>query len=136
MNTVLWLRISSIVSLLFGVGHTLGGRKAWSPMGETTVLASMRTHQFTVAGVSRTYLDFYKGFGYSLSVAMLLQAIILWQLIAIARTNPPLVRPIVGAIAVASIANVILSWVFLFPIPVVFGAVLSICLVMAFLAAH
>ena len=135
MNAVLWLRISSIVSLLFAAGHALGGRKAWSPMGETAVLASMRTYQFTVGGVSRTYLDFYKGFGYCLSVAMLLQAIVLWQLIAIARTNPVLVRPIVGAIAAASIANVILSWVFLFPIPVVFGAALSICLAIAFLAA-
>jgi len=135
MNAVLWLRISSIVSLLFAAGHTLGGRKAWSPMGETAVLASMRSYQFTVGGVSRTYLDFYKGFGYCLSVAMLLQAIVLWQLIAIARTNPVLVRPIVGAVAVASIANVIVSWMFLFPIPVAFAAVLSICLAIAFLAA-
>ena len=135
MNAVLWLRISSIVSLLFAAGHTLGGRKAWSPMGETAVLASMRTAHFTVGGVSRTYLDFYKGFGYCLSVAMVLQAIVLWQLIAIARTNPALVRPIVGAIAVASIANVIVSGVFLFPIPVAFAAVLAICLAIAFLAA-
>jgi len=66
---------------------------------------------------------------------MLLQAIVLWQLIPIARTNPVLVRPIVGAIAVASIANVIVSWVFLFPVPAAFAAVLSICLTVAFLAA-
>lgn len=135
MNVVLWLRISSIVSFLFAVGHTLGGGKAWSPIGETAVLASMRSYQFNVEGVTRTYLDFYKGFGYSLSVSMFLQAIVLWQLIAIAQTNPALVRPIVGTFAAASIAGVILSGVFLFPIPVVFGAALSICLVVTFLAA-
>src|SRR5262249_54440319 len=43
MNATLWLRISSVVSLLFSVGHTLGGRKDWSPAGETDVLSAMRT---------------------------------------------------------------------------------------------
>lgn len=135
MTVVLWLRISSIVSLLFAVGHTLGGQKSWSPIGETAVLASMRAYQFTVGGVSRTYLDFYRGFGYCLSVAMLLQAVVLWQLIAMTQTNPASIRPILVTFVVAAVANVILSWVFLFPVPAVFGVVLSICLAMTFLAA-
>lgn len=135
MNVVLWLRISSIVSVLFAAGHTLGGRKDWSPIGETAVLAAMRTSVFNVEGVSRTYLDFYRGFGYCLGVSMLLQAIVLWQLCAIARTSPALVRRIVGSFAVASIAGGVVTWAFLFPIPAVFSAVLSACLVVAFLAA-
>jgi len=136
MNVVLWLRVSSIVSVLFAAGHTLGGRRAWSPLGETPVLAMMRSYRFDVEGVSRTYLDFYKGFGYCLTVSMLLQAIVLWQLCAIARTNPAMVRPIVGSFAVASIAGAILTWFFLFPVPAVFSAALSACLVVTFLAAR
>ena len=135
MNPVLWLRISSIVSLLFAAGHTLGGRRVWSPVGENAVLAAMRMTRFDVQGVSRTYLDFYRGFGYSLSVSMLLQAIVLWQLCAIAATNPAQVRPILGTFAVASAAGVVLSWVFLFPVPAVFSAVLTACLAVTFLAA-
>jgi hypothetical protein len=136
MNAVLWLRVSSIVSLLFAAGHTLGGRTAWSPVGETDVLSAMRTHQYTVEGVSRSYLDFYLGFGYSLSVFLLLQAVILWQLCAIAKSNPALVRPIVGSFAVASIVGGIITWMFIFPLPALFSAALSACLVIAFFAAR
>jgi len=134
-NAVLWLRISSIVSILFAAGHTLGGLSSWSPGGETAVLAAMRSTQYVVEGVSRTYLDFYRGFGYSLSISMLLQGIVLWQLSAIARASPALVRPIVGSFAAASLAGVAVTCWFLFPVPAVFSAVLTICLVVTFFAA-
>ena len=136
MNAVLWLRVSSIVSVLFAVGHTLGGRRAWSPIGESDVLASMRTYRFDVQGVSRSYLDFYRGFGFSLSVFLLLQGIVLWQLCAIAKTHPAQVRPIIASFAVASIAGALITWSFIFPVPAVFSAALSACLVLAFLAAR
>lgn len=136
MNAVLWLRVSSIVSVLFAVGHTLGGRSAWSPIGESAVLASMRTYRFDVQGASRTYLDFYRGFGFSLSVFLLLQGIVLWQLCAIAKTSPTQVRPIIASFAVASIVGALIAWRFIFPVPAVFGAALSASLVLAFLTAR
>ena len=79
MNASLLLRIASVISLVFAAGHSLGGRKYWSPQGKTEVLKAMRTVRFEVFGVSRTYLDFYLGFGLSLSVFLLLQAAVLWQ---------------------------------------------------------
>jgi len=136
MNPVLWLRISSIASLLFACGHTLGGRRAWSPIGETQVLAAMRTYQFDIQGVSRSYLDFYRGFGYSLSVFLVLQAVVLWQLSAIAKTEPLQVRPIVASFAIASLVRGILTWVFLFPLPAVLSVVLTACIAAAFFAAR
>jgi hypothetical protein len=135
MNTVLWLRISSVVSVLFAAGHTLGGRKSWSPVGETPVLAAMRTTHYDIQGASRTFLDFYRGFGYSLSVFMFLQAVVLWQLCAIAKTNSSLVRPIVGSFAMASLVGLAVTWMFLFRVPAIFSAALSACLVATFFAA-
>ena len=41
--TTLFLRIASIISLLFATGHTLGGLKKWSPMGDNEVLRAMTT---------------------------------------------------------------------------------------------
>jgi len=134
MNAVLWLRVASIVSLLFAAGHTLGGRQDWSPIGQTEVLASMRTVRFDVYGVSRSYLDFYRGFGYSLSVFLLLQALVLWQLVPIVKTSPATVRPILASFAVASAAGGIITWIYIFPIPAVFSAVLTAVLAVAFLA--
>ncbi len=131
INGVLWLRISSLVSLLFAAGHTLGGRTAWSPVGENEVLVSMRTVHFEVEGVSRSFLDFYRGFGYSLSVSLLLQAILLWQFASIARIQPRAVRPVVVSFGIASALGGIIAWVFLFPVPALFSAVLTACLIVA-----
>jgi len=136
MTTSLLLRIASIVSILFAAGHTLGGRKAWSPAGENNVLDAMRTVRFDVFGVSRTYLDFYLGFGFILSVYLVLQAVVLWQLAGIARTEPLRVRGIVASFALAGVAVGILSWRFIFPVPVVFSAVLVVCLAIAFFMAR
>jgi hypothetical protein len=136
MSAVLWLRVSAIVSILFGLGHTLGGRKDWSPIGESAVLASMRSYHFDVQGVSRSYLDFYRGFGFSLSVFLLLQGIVLWQLGAIAATAPARLRPILVSFLVASLAVGVISWRFIFPVPAVFCAVLSATLLLAVLSGR
>ena len=132
MNVTLWLRVASIVSFLFTAGHTLGGRKDWSPIGDSDVLKSMRSFSFEFQGVTRTYLDFYRGFGHSLSVFLLLQAVVLWQLAAIAKTQPGLVRPIVATFALAALASALIAWRFIFPVPAVFGAALSACLAVAY----
>jgi hypothetical protein len=136
MNATLWLRISSVISLLFSIGHTLGGRTDWSPAGETDVLSAMRTVHYPAMGVSRTYLDFFRAFGFSLSVTMFLQTFLLWRLASLARTQPLQVRPMIGAFALATIACGLLSWRFLFPIPTAFSFVLAACLVVAYSTAR
>jgi hypothetical protein len=136
MTTTLWLRISSIVSLLFAGGHALGGRKDWSPLGETEVLRTMRDVRFDVMGVSRTYLDFYKGFGHLLTVSTVLQAVLLWQMASLSKTDPARLRPMIGAFVLATIAGGVLCSRFIFPVPVVFSAVLAACLTAAFFLAR
>jgi hypothetical protein len=129
------LRIASIISLVFAVGHTLGGlTKSWSPIGETDVLTAMRTFRFDVQGVNRSYLEFYRGFGFLLTVSVLMQAILLWQLGTLAAADRALARPFVATFFVMSIASGVLTWRYLFPLPVYFGAVLTLCLGLAVFA--
>ena len=132
MKVVTWLRISAIVSLLFAAGRTLGSRGSWSPVGDNEVLVSMRTVHFHFQGVSRSFLDFYRGFGYILSVFLVLQGIVLWQLVAIARTQPHAIRPLVASFAVASVVSAVITWIFISPVPTIFSAVLTACLVITF----
>ncbi len=136
MTTTLWLRISSIVSFLFAAGHAMGGRVSWSPIGETDVLRAMRDFRFDVMGTSRTYLDFFLGFGHLLSVATLLQAVLLWQLASLARNDAARFRPLIAAFVVASFAGGVLTWMYIFPVPVAFSAVLTACLAVALFLAR
>ncbi len=136
MSATLLLRIASILSFLFAAGHTMGGLKFWSPMGENTVLDSMRTVKFNVMGVSRSYLDFFVGFGYSLTVAQLVQAVILWQMATMARTDAAVVRPMIAVFAVAGVASTLLAWRFIFPMPTVFAALLTAIIIAAYVAAR
>ena len=135
MKTSLFLRIASVISFLFAAGHTLGGREAWTFTGETEVLRPMRTFQIQTMGVTRTYMDFYRGFGFTLSVYLVLQAVVLWQLASMARTNPLQVRPIILSMLVASGVNAVLTWRYIFPVPALFGFVVTAFLLAAFVAA-
>ena len=46
VTTTLWLRIASAISLIFTAGHSMGGLKQWSPMGNNDVLKSMTEVHF------------------------------------------------------------------------------------------
>ena len=135
MKSSLLLRIASILTLLFAAGHTTGGLSFWSPPGETEALRTMRSFHFDAAGVSRSYLDFYLGFGFILSIYLLAQAVVLWQLASMAKADPIQVRPLVGTFLAASVVCAFLSWRFMFLVPVVSCAAIAVCLGLAFYAA-
>ena len=136
MTTTLWLRISSVVSLLFAAGHTLGGLKYWSPMGDNPVLQAMRTVRFDTMGANRSYFDFYLGFGYLLSVTQVMQAVLLWQLATLARTDPLRARPMITVIALAVAVCGIIAYRFIFPMPALFSLVLVASLAAAYAVAR
>jgi hypothetical protein len=133
VTTSLLLRIASIISLLFAAGHTAGASQSWSPAGETEVLRAMRSFQFTAEGVNRTYWDFHTGFGFIISIYLFLQSVLLWQLAAIAKTDPVRVRPLTASFFLASVASVLVSSRFIFAIPAVFAGLIAVCLGVTFL---
>ena len=136
MTVTVFLRVASILSLLFAAGHTLGGLQSWSPAGETEVLQAMRSFRFDAEGVSRTYLEFYLGFGFILSVYLLLQAVVLWQLATLARVEPARLRPLVAAFLLAQVASGVLALKFIFAVPAIFSALIALSLGAALYASR
>src|SRR5262245_22910833 len=136
MTTTLWLRIASVISLVFTAGHTIGGLSRWSPMGDNPVLKSMTDVRFNTMGANRSYLEFFMGFGWSISVLMLMETIVLWQLASLAKTEPARLRPIIAVIAMATVGTGLIAWRFIFPVPALFSAVLAIALGLAYVAAR
>src|SRR5262252_3390187 len=98
------LRIAAVISVLFTAGHTMGGLNKWSPMGDNAVLNAMTDVRFDTMGANRSYLDFFMGFGWSISVFMLMQSILLWQLASLAKTDAARLRPMIAVIALATAA--------------------------------
>lgn len=134
MKPALLLRITSVITLLFAVLHTLGAAGSWSPPGETDVLRAMRSFHFDAGGVSRTYLQLYLGLGFTVGLYLFLQAVLLWQLAAIARVDSVRTRPLIASFFVASVVSAFLSWKFIFAVPAIFSAVIAACLGLTFYA--
>ena len=61
MKAPILYRISSVLLLLFAAGHTSGF--PWSDPKWRVDLGSMQSTHFYIMGFSRTYWDFYVGFG-------------------------------------------------------------------------
>ena len=131
MTPKLLLRIASVISLVFALGHSLGGLNQWSPMGGNAVLANMGAVRFLVMGVRRSYLDFFLGFGWSLSIGMVLQAVLLWQIAAVAERDSALARPMIAAFVLNCAASVAIAAHWLFPMPALFAAVMVVPLALA-----
>jgi hypothetical protein len=136
MTTTRLLRIASVISLIFTLGHSMGGLQQWSPMGENPVLRSMTEVRFDTMGANRSYLDFFMGFGWSLSIVMLMESILLWQLASLSKSEPERLRPMILVIATATVGTGAIAWRFIFPVPVLFSAALAVTLGLAYRAAR
>jgi len=136
MNAKTWLRISAVVSLLLAIGHSLGGRKSWSPNGDLPVLQQMRDNHFDVMGVNRSFYDFYMAFGWSLSIALFMQSVLMWQLSGLVTADMARARPMIAVITAAVVASAIIAWLMIFPVPAYFEAALSVCMIVALVRAR
>src|SRR5262245_44716589 len=129
MNPVLFLRIASVITLLYCVGHTAG--MPWTPAQgpqEMAVLEAMKSHRFDALGAQRTYWDFYFGFGVAISAYLLVQAVVLWQVAGLANTIGTQVRPIIASFLVAFLVNAIVVWKYFFALPLVMAIAISLVL--------
>jgi hypothetical protein len=71
-----------------------------------------------------------------ISVYLLLQAVVLWQVASLAKTDAIRVRPIVVSFLIAFAINAALSWKYFFIVPVVMAGLIAICLAIAIVLAN
>jgi len=131
------LRAASVVSFLYFAGHTAGF--PWTPSPEPltqSVVGPMKASAFDVMGTSRTYWDFYLGFGLTNSVLMLLESVVLWLLATLAKDDARRLRPLLVAILVASVVQLGLVLRFFFIAPLVLNVVLIVVLLLALRATR
>ena len=127
MTTRVLYRIAAVLIFLFDVGHTAG--YPWTDPAWGAAPAIMRSGHFQVFGFTRTYWDFYVGFGLFVSVFLLLAAILAWQLGSLPPQSRALLRVTSWALALAFAAVSLLSVMYFFAIPILFAFAITVCLV-------
>jgi len=131
MRASLLYRISTGLLVLFAIGHTLGFRRTEPRWGVDSLIGAMRTTRFEVQGFGRTYWDFYTGFGLFVTVFLLFEAVLAWQLGGLTNDQLKLLPLLAWALAACSAAVAALSWKYFFIAPGIFSSVTALCLVWA-----
>jgi hypothetical protein len=131
MKASVFYRIAAVLLLLFAAGHTLGFRQNNPEWGADAVLGLMRSVHFDAQGFTRTYWDFFSAFGLFVSVFLLFAAVLAWLLGGLPAETLARVRSIAWALAICFVAITALSWRYVFTIPIVFSALITVCLTAA-----
>lgn len=124
-------RIAAVLLLLFAIGHMLGFRQADPAWHANAVLAAMQSVHFDMMGFTRTYWDLFLAGGFSVGVFFLFSAILSWQLGGLSPASLGQMRFATWAFALCFAAITVLSWMYLFLIPIAFSALITLCLTVA-----
>src|SRR5437764_13837914 len=124
-------RIAAVLLLLFAVGHTLGFRESDPKWGVDALLGSMRSIHFDVQGFNRSYWDLFEAAGFIVGVLYLFAAILAWQLGGLPAATLALMRGTVWAFALCFAAITVVSWKYLFVLPIAFSIAITLCLTAA-----
>lgn len=137
MNSTLFLRIASVLTLIHSVLHTIGGVFGKVPPGPAAVaFAAMQSNQFVAMGAVHSYADFYRGLGLGATVSLTAEAIVFWQLGTLAKTHGRSLRPIIATFLVAYLALSVNSFLYFFFGPVIVEILIAICLGLAIFTAR
>jgi hypothetical protein len=131
MKASVFYRIAAVLLLFFAIGHTLGFRQSDPTWGVDALLVSMRTLHFEVQGFSRTYWDLFQAAGFSIGVFYLFSAVLAWQLGGLPAKTLALMRGMAWTFALCFAAITVISWRYLFILPIIFSIVITACLAVA-----
>lgn len=131
MKAPVFYRIAAILLLLFAAGHTFGFRQSDPQWGVDALLSSMRSIHFSLQGSNRTYWDLFLGAGFSVGVFFLFSAILAWQLGGLPAATLVRMRGTAWAFALCYAAITVVSWKYLFAVPLAFSFLTTLCLIAA-----
>jgi hypothetical protein len=124
-------RSAAILFVVFAALHTIGFAQINPQWGVDSLIAQLRQTTFPAGGQTRSYWDFYVGFGYSITVWQLLAGLTAWELGGLApavSAKLPLIR---WGLVLAMVATAWLSWRYFFPAPLIFSVLITLCLTVA-----
>ena len=131
MKPALLYRIASGLLVLFALGHTLGFRQVDPSWGAEGVVGALKSLRFDVQGFTRTYWDFYTGFGLFVTVFLVFAGVLAWQLGSLPQNVLRAMPVVPWTLALSFVGVTFLSWRYFFVVPIAFSAVITLCLLLA-----
>ena len=129
MRATVFLRVASILTLLQAVLHTIGGvfGKPVPGAGAAAVVA-MKSNQFLVTGLNRSYWDFFIGFGLAITAFLGAEGLIFWLLGNLAKSDGARLRPILWIFFLAYGVLAVDAARYFFPPPLIGDSLIALCL--------
>ena len=135
MKPVVYLRIASVLTLIHAILHTIGGVFGKPVSSQAAMIAASMRYRFEVFGVMRSYADFYRGMGLGITVALTMDAALLWLLASLAKSEAARLRPMMAVFLIGYLALALNSFTFFFSGPVIAELLIVFCLGAAIVTA-
>jgi len=123
------LRIAAALILLHGVLHTIGFSqwKQDTDPAKQEVIKQMTGQKFPFMGTSRNVGEYYDGFGYASSIALILIAVLLWVVSGELSANPSLAKKVIVVISGALLIWATDELIYFFPFATGLTFAASLC---------
>jgi hypothetical protein len=129
----LYLRIASVLALIFCVAHTVGGvLSAPAPGVQSSVVKVMKANPFDVMGHMRTYWDINIGYGLLITIVLFVHSLLFWQLATMVKTIGLRLRPLLALFFLEFAAQAPIAERYFFIGPALISALIAACLAAAF----
>jgi hypothetical protein len=132
----LFLRIAAVMTLFHAVLHTVGGVFGDAGPGPAAAaVLSMKMNQFPLMGHTRSFWDFYRGMGLSVTISLTAEAIVFWHLGSLAKLDARRLLPSLVTFLVAYSVLAVNSYAYFFLGPVIAEILIAACLGLAIFTA-
>ena len=131
MSPSLLYRVASVLLVLFGLGHQFGFRRIDPRWGVDSAIGALKAAHFEVQGMTRTYWDFFSGFGLFVTVLLFFAAILAFQLGGLSKETLRSLGLVTWAFALSFVVISVLTWRYFFIVPLVLSSLVALCLLLA-----
>jgi len=129
MKPKLLLRIAAVLIFIHGALHTVGFSQ-WKQdpdPAKQELIKLMTGRKFPFMGTSRNVGNYYDGFGYASSIALILIAVLLWIVSGELSANPTLAKKVIVVISFALLFWATDEAIYFFPFAAGLSFVASLC---------
>jgi hypothetical protein len=123
-------RLASYVLVLYAMGHTAGALISNPKFGAAadSVATSMKSVRFDAQGFETCWYGFYLGFGWFVSLFLILSATISWYVGGLPISNRARLAAITWTLCLCYAGSVAIAWKYLFAAPIVFSSTATLLL--------